>query len=164
VREGYDRVIVAATPQRLELGEEFTVLPPHVRLFDWMELPESFTPRLRNIIDLSFQDEDSMLDTRLGFRSWRYRGERARHVKNIDKKQWFAIHALAKSFGQLDRPSDRELAAVQPRFVPIGRDLPPRGPIELSSVALFSSRQDRELPVVVEAVKHLRASRDQEAA
>ena len=163
--EGYDRLIVAATPQKLEVGQGFTVLPPHLRLFGWMELPESFTPRLKNIVELTFRDEDTLQNARFGFRSWRYRDERARVVKNVDKKQWYAIDALRRSFPQSDDVQSVSLSEEQPRFVPMGYELPPRrASLELASVALFSTRGDAEHPVIVEAVQHLGAFRDQETA
>jgi len=163
VAPGFNRMIVAATPEAFQQGDRMTVLPPHIRVMDWFNFSALQKNRLEQAVTTIFGVDDVLQDVKLGRRSWKYRSEMARQVKNIDRGRWFAIHALVRSMGDL-QPEDERFADVLPRFVPMGRDLPTRGPLHLSTVALFSVRNDDELPVYIEAAVQIGPKRDQETA
>lgn len=156
---GVSRMIVAATPETFEPGDRMVVLPPHIRMMDWFDFSTLQKKYLERAVTTIFDGDDVLQDVHLGRTYRKYSYERARHVNNVDRSLWLGVHALVRSMGDL-QAEDERFADILPRFVPVGRSVPARGPLHLSTVALFSVSDDGGLPVFVEAAAQIGPKRD----
>ncbi len=155
--------IIVATAEPLEVGERRTVLPPHLRMMDWFTWGRQRTDILESALYTNFDGKDVLQHATLNRPFWNVSGDRSRHVKGVERPPWQAIHTLVSHLGTLS-DGDQLFPDVEPRYNPVGYELPGRGRLLLPKVALFVLDRSTAEPVVVEAIAHTGAHRDQEAA
>lgn len=156
--------IVIATAEPLEVGERRVILPPHVRMMGWFAWNSTKTTMLESSLLLNFDGKPVLQNVAIDRPFWEFSADRSRRVKGVERMPWQALHTLVSHMGEFHEKDDRLFPDVQPRYIPLGSELPGKGTLYLPHVALMTLDRSTAEPVVVEAIAYTGASRDQEAA
>lgn len=166
---GPEKFLVAAMPDAIQQGQQFSELPPHMRYAGWIALDKRFQPEIEYRFDGWFKHQPAigplMTDKII-------EGMNARVLKgHVDNGPFFGLYHFMKSHGRVspgderftnDRKNPTLPMLVAPESMVLRKDVP----IRFDHVALLSLRQANSGDLVsqVEKVVALEDSNDQEAA
>lgn len=156
--------IVIATAEPLEIGQHRAVLPPHVRMMGWFSWNASRTNLLENALLTNFHEKPVLQDATIARPFWQFSQDRSRHVKGVERPPWQALHTLVSHMGEYHDTADKLFPMIDPRYIPVGHELPGKGALYLPRVALITLDRRTAEPIVVEAIAHTGVPRDEEAA
>lgn len=138
-----EQLLIAATIDPVEQGQEFRTIPSHMTVIGWL----SFAERQRHFLDHALESifkQDYFQET-VGGKSVKFGPNNdipAREMRHVETAPWFALHALAKSVQAF--PDDDPFIDV---FSPHVTDTPDyrvkRGQkIAFPTVAVFARQPD----------------------
>ena len=137
-------LIVAATIDPVETGQQFNRIPPHMTVIGWFSFPENRRKFLDHTLQHLFGDQPVFQEVVGGNKA--FYGPDAdievTELKHVETGPWFALHALIKSLGQF--PDDDEYVDVFSPHVSArdGRTVKKDEPIAFPTVALFKRQPD----------------------
>lgn len=100
-----ERLIIAATLDAVETGQEFEQIPPHMTIVRWFQLQENRLFRLTGAMDRIFSDQD-VYQNLVGGKAKKYGEERQFSVREIlgaETGPSFALRAFVRSLGAFPR-------------------------------------------------------------
>jgi hypothetical protein len=150
-----ERLLIAATPDELEVGEIFTDIPPHMSVGRWFTMEAHRRHYVTEAMDHLFTDQD-VFDEAVGGGLALFRRDgklvRARRIEQLEtiskentiNPQWFALHALVKGLGHFDE-ADKYNDVFSPHMTYTKTFKLAQGePVLFSSVALIGTEGRRQ--------------------
>ena len=160
MQPGTERMIVAATPNKLEVDDRMSILPPNLRVMEWFSVGANQRPNVDDVF-LRLFDQNSMFENVT--LNKKNRSEGGRFAENVDLVPWYGFHSLVKSLGEV-AASDVSFSDLKPRFLTLGTKMPKKGPMEFATLSLFSVQPDGPQHIKVDQTIQLGAERDQAAS
>jgi len=135
-----ERLLIAATVDSVEVGDEFLRIPPHLTVVGWFSFSDERKRFLFNAMGNLF-DETGVYQNTIGGKPAKFGPDQnvdVREMLNVDTAPWFGLHALIKSLGTF--PEDDPFIDV---FSPHVSNTPERKikrkeKLAFQAVALFS--------------------------
>jgi len=135
-----ERLLIAATVDPVETGDEFLRLPAHMSIVGWFSFSDERKLFLFNAMGRLF-DETGVYQDAIGTKKRLYGPDNdilVREMGNVDTAPWFGLHALIKSLGTF--PEDDPFVDVFSPHVSATSDrmIKRKEELDFSTVALFS--------------------------
>lgn len=138
---GPEKFLVAAVPQEIEQGQQFSELPLHMRYKGWISLDRRYQSELEHKLTGWFMHQpvigplttDKIVD-----------GLNARTMKGaVDSGPWYGLYHFMRSFGSVDHADERFIHnTTKPMLVAPESEVIVKGmPIQFEHVALLSLRE-----------------------
>ncbi|HRN90709.1 MAG TPA: hypothetical protein PK543_03435 [Candidatus Saccharibacteria bacterium] len=132
--------LVVATPDPIELGQEFRKIPFHMTVIGWFSFPDHRRSFLDHAMSNIFRDP-TLFERAKGGKKVMFGPENdipAREILNIDDAPWIALHALIKTMGKFP-PEDKFSDVFSPHITDTdNRKVGWHEKVAFSSVALFA--------------------------
>jgi hypothetical protein len=148
-----ERLIIAATLDPVETGQEFERIPPHMTVVRWFQMQENRQPRVADAMYRIFSNKD-IYQKLVGGKHRKYGEEKEFSVRELlgaETGPSFALRALVRSMGAF-RQDDIYAGTFSPHVTDDPTRIVKKGEkLALPTVALISAHSGESLQHVVEA-------------